>query len=120
MVKLLISHPPYWIIAVLVAVLVSYSLGHILRVVRGPRPNDPLLMLELLVTFGLLFLCVQRSIDQSVTDRPIASWLEGPLPLACLLVYFTPVSMAVYTVFSVLHRRRVRRKSEPTRRTDKT
>src|SRR5208282_1178673 len=104
-IRWIVMHPPYWIISGLVAVLVAHSIERILKVIkviRGRRPSDLIVMLELMVTSGLLFLCVESAIERSATSKA-ASWLDGPLPVVLLLVYFTLISMVVYAMFSLLH-----------------
>ncbi len=93
----MIRHPPFVFVAILIAILVSHALKLAFEFITKRRqPNSLIITLEIMVVVVLAYLAIHLHVEKFVGGTTLQN---EPFWMACLLVFFTLVSMFVYVLF---------------------
>ncbi len=104
-VQKVIENPPYWILAVVVAVLAAHTLRSVLKFllslihisIQSPRALVAILELMVVVVLSLLlFHLLGDSAIHPNHPKEYGDWYHDPFSMVCLLVFFVLVSLLIY------------------------
>lgn len=96
----MIREPPWVLVLVLIAILVSHALKIVLEFVRKRRqPNALIISLETIVVIVLSYLALHLYLARHAGGGESTKLGNEPLLMTCLLVFFTLLSMLVYLFF---------------------
>jgi hypothetical protein len=105
-----VRNPPSWLVAVIVAVLVSHALDKLIEVVRQrPTHNGLVPIMELFSVFVLSFLALHAYYEGVFKGKGHSAWYEGPFALVVTLCVFALASIGLYLVLQAQPRRRLSR-----------
>ncbi len=95
-----LQHPPGWIVASLLALLVGHLLKRLLDVLNHTKDNT-IGATEIIVTLGLLAATFHQAYENNVNGPSRLEWYEHPLTFLCVLVVFGLLSM----ILIIIHNR---------------
>lgn len=95
----IIKHPPLILVAILIAILAAHALKIVFDFInKRQQSNSLIISLELIVVLVLGYLVIHQYVERVMDESPTKSHYE-PFLTACLLVFFTIISMFIYFLF---------------------
>jgi protein-S-isoprenylcysteine O-methyltransferase Ste14 len=96
-----VRNPPWWMIAILIAILTAHALDKLIEFVMKRRGHNGLIpILELFIVFVIGFLVVHSYYESSIKTTHEDGWANQPFALVIALALFGLGSIALYIVFS--------------------
>jgi H+/Cl- antiporter ClcA len=82
-----LQHPPGWMVAALLAILVGHLLKHLLDILNHAKDNT-IGAMEIIVTLGLIAATFHQAYENNINSLTHPEWYESPFTLVCVLVVF--------------------------------
>ncbi len=99
----IIRHPPFVLIAIVIAILAAHALKIALEFITKRRQRNSLIItLEIMVVIVLGYLAIHLHVEKLVGGIDSTSPQNEAFWMACLLVFFSIVSMIVYLIFRAI------------------
>jgi hypothetical protein len=92
-----LAHPPGWIIAVLVALLVAHMVNLVLDVLNKAKDNT-IEAVELVVTLGILIALFHQAYELTIKGPGAVEWYDHPLVFVVLLIFFGLMSVILLII----------------------
>jgi hypothetical protein len=95
----IIRHPPVIIVTILIAIVVAHALKLAFEfITHRPQPNSLIIILELFVVIILGYAAIHGYLEIPIDGAESTSG-HNPFWIACLLVFFTLVSIVLYIFY---------------------